>query len=305
MNHTKKYLVVPFVKTIESPNESMVNNLDQNMSEIIEDKDLTDDDRMKLYYNNLNKFLLKYDPETHGISPSLTKLAKNVEDFIEKNNESKKTSLEVKDNYDESLNLTKETNNSNYDMLNDNLNTSSVENNEFLKSSPKNLFTPKQSKQKAIFSPKSESPENNVFYSPSTEHILNKYEAKTNPASNLRNSKVASHSEGLEPNINISAKKTPLSLNTLEKVIKLKPARKTSLNTKKQLKTKLMQETGYGSLKNFFSMQKLKNLIFVFFICVLLVMIEICIKYFNPSILERIILKEDNIVDLILNITKQ
>jgi hypothetical protein len=76
MNHTEKYLVVPFVKTIESPNESMVNNLDQNMSEIIEDKDLTDDDRMKLYYNNLNKFLLKYDPETHGIPPSLTKLAK-------------------------------------------------------------------------------------------------------------------------------------------------------------------------------------------------------------------------------------
>jgi hypothetical protein len=66
-----------------------------------------------------------------------------------------------------------------------------------------------------------------------------------------------------------------------------------------------MQETGYGSLKNFFSMQKLKNLIFVFFICVLLVMIEICLKYFNPSILERIISKEDNIVDLLLNITKQ
>ena len=84
MNHTKKYLVVPFVKSIESPNESMVNNLDQNMSEIIEDKDLTDDNRMKLYYNTLNKFLLKYDPETHGVSPSLTKLAKIVEDFIEK-----------------------------------------------------------------------------------------------------------------------------------------------------------------------------------------------------------------------------
>jgi hypothetical protein len=252
MNHTKKYLVVPFVKTIESPNESMVNNLDQNMSEIIEDKDLTDDDRMKLYYNNLNKFLLKYDPETHGIPPSLTKLAKIVEDFIEKNNEIKKTSLEVKDNYDESLNLTKETNNSNYDMLNDNLNTSSVENNEFLKSSPKNLFTPKQSKLKAIFSPKSESPENNVFYSPSTEHILNKYEAKTNPASNLRNSKVASHSEGLEPNINIGAKKTPLSLNTSEKAIKLKLARKTSLNTKKTTKDEAHAGNGLWLTKKFF-----------------------------------------------------
>jgi len=256
MNHTKKYLVVPFVKSIESPNESMVNNLDQNMSEIIEDKDLTDDNRMKLYYNTLNKFLLKYDPETHGVSPSLTKLAKIVEDFIEKNNEIKNTSLEVKDNYDDSLNSTKESNSSNYDMLNDNLNTSFVENNEYLKSSPKYLLTPKQSKLKEIISPKSESPENNAFYSPSTEHILKNFEANTNPASNLRNLRAASHSEGLKPNINIGAKMTQenssLSLNNLEKTTKSKPVKKSLLDTKKANKNEAHAGNGLWLTKKFF-----------------------------------------------------
>jgi hypothetical protein len=82
MNFSKKYIVVPYIKTIEKTNESMVNTLDKNMSDIITDKELNDVEKMKLYNQALNKLLIKYDPDTHGVSSAISKLAQIVSDFV-------------------------------------------------------------------------------------------------------------------------------------------------------------------------------------------------------------------------------
>jgi len=89
-------MVVPYVNSIEKPNDSFIENADKNMTEIIKDPKIPDDLKMKLYHQNLNKFLMKYDPETYGITPTLTMLAKTVTDFIEKNKEMKNS--ETKEN---------------------------------------------------------------------------------------------------------------------------------------------------------------------------------------------------------------
>ncbi len=87
MANFRKYMVVPFVNKIEKPAESFVENADKNMSEIIKNPEIADDIKMKLYHQNLNKFLLKYDPETYGVTPTLAKLAQNVTDFLERKND--------------------------------------------------------------------------------------------------------------------------------------------------------------------------------------------------------------------------
>lgn len=60
-----------------------------------------------------------------------------------------------------------------------------------------------------------------------------------------------------------------------------------------------------GRLKNFFSLNNLKSTALILLICVLLVFIEICLKYFNSTSIDSILLKESNIVDFLLNNTKQ
>ena len=79
---------------------------------------------------------------------------------------------------------------------------------------------------------------------------MNNYEANTNPASNLRNLRVASHSEGLKPNINIGAKKT--QENNLEKATKSKSVKKSLLDTKKANKTEAHAGNGLWLTKKFF-----------------------------------------------------
>ena len=86
MNHTKKYLVVPYVQNLEKPSESYLENLNKNMTDIIQDKKLPADEKIKFYSKNLNNFLLKYDPDSFGVAPTLTKLAEIVTRFIENNN---------------------------------------------------------------------------------------------------------------------------------------------------------------------------------------------------------------------------
>ena len=86
MSGFKKYMVVPYVNSIEKPNDSFIENADRNMSDIIKDSKMPDDLKMQLYHQNLNKFLLKYDPESYGVTPTLVKLAKTVSDFIEHKN---------------------------------------------------------------------------------------------------------------------------------------------------------------------------------------------------------------------------
>jgi len=87
MKFTKKFRVVPYVShQLQKPSENYVENLDNNMTRIIKDKNLPDDYKIKLYHQNLNKFLMKYDPESYGVAPSITKLVKVVGDYLEKKN---------------------------------------------------------------------------------------------------------------------------------------------------------------------------------------------------------------------------
>ena len=87
MTHIKKYIVVPFVSPIEKPFENFIENADKKMSGAITDTKMSDDLKMKIYHQNLNKFLLKYDPNTYGVTPMLAKLAQSVTDFIDQNKE--------------------------------------------------------------------------------------------------------------------------------------------------------------------------------------------------------------------------
>ena len=90
MKYTKKYLVVPYVNTLEKPAENEIQNLDKNMTDVITDKNLADDSKMKLYSQNLNRFLLKYDPNSYGVTPTIAKLAQVVSDYLENNNSPQK-----------------------------------------------------------------------------------------------------------------------------------------------------------------------------------------------------------------------
>jgi hypothetical protein len=87
MSNFKKYMVVPYVNKIEKPTESFIENADKSMSDIIMNPEIADDLKMKLYHQNLNKFLLKYDPETYEVTPTLAKLAQNVTEFLERKND--------------------------------------------------------------------------------------------------------------------------------------------------------------------------------------------------------------------------
>jgi hypothetical protein len=86
MNYTKKYLFVTYVQNLEKPMESYLENLNKNMSDIIQDKKVPADEKIKLYNKNLTNFLLKYDADSYGVAPTLTKLADVVSKFIQNNN---------------------------------------------------------------------------------------------------------------------------------------------------------------------------------------------------------------------------
>jgi hypothetical protein len=228
MNFSKKYIVVPYIKTIEKTSESMVNNLDKNMSDIITDKELNDDEKMKLYNQALNKLLIKYDPETHGVSPAISKLAQIVSDFVLK---------EQKENQ----NLT--TNNENK------INDPKTENDSFIENLDYKQFTPQRERlnspvysKRQLF--KEKSPEN--YYSPETETVLNNYEKNTYPAANLRNLNVATHSEGIDSSINtLKPKKIPKKNIPIQK----KPPNSSENNRKDQLE-KIELSPSDSKLKN-------------------------------------------------------
>ena len=83
-------MVVPFLNPIEKPTENFIENADKNMTDVITDMKMSDDLKMKIYHQNLSKFLLKYDPETYGVTPALVKLAQTVMEFV--SNKSKEPS---------------------------------------------------------------------------------------------------------------------------------------------------------------------------------------------------------------------
>jgi hypothetical protein len=100
MEHTKKYLVVPYVKNIEKPSESYLHKLDQNMDEILYDNKLAPDIKLKLYSKNLNNFLLKYNPDSFGLAPTLTNLARVITNYLNNDNNPKVIEKDLKPLFD-------------------------------------------------------------------------------------------------------------------------------------------------------------------------------------------------------------
>ena len=96
MSAFKKFMVVPYLNRIEKNDESSIADADSKMTEIINDPNTSDDLKIKIYHQNLNKFLLKYNPDTYGVTPAISKLVQAVTDFVEKNRESKEIVNKIK-----------------------------------------------------------------------------------------------------------------------------------------------------------------------------------------------------------------
>ena len=187
MANFRKYMVVPFVNNIEKPSESFVENADKNMSDIIKNPEIADDIKMKLYHQNLNKFLLKYDPETYGVTPTLAKLAQNVTDFLERKNDLREENIltpkvEVKQEID--------------DLGDDYFfdpNEAPI-NSRDLDESPVIKLKSKESKG-------------------SSQKFLDSYEQNINPAASTRSRKLPTHSYGDHGDKSPVKIKAPLDLN--------------------------------------------------------------------------------------------
>jgi len=241
-------MVVPYVKSIENSDESMVNDLGKNMSDIINDHHLSDENKMKLYHQNLNKLLIKYDPETYGVTPTIAKLAKLVLDFINRENDN---------NNDIEKSFFEGEEKSQRNDLSQNENTLFLDKNAYdtpkYKNKSENILNPDTPKRKVIFKANTflKSPDDiEQYYSPNTELILQNYEKNTKPYNNLRSVTQATNDATLEnkkSNINTTTKpekkfkKQKLNLDTLQIPIfkeKIKEnTRKASANLSNNLKT--------------------------------------------------------------------
>ena len=68
-------MVVPFVKQLENPDEKYLMDIDQDMSQILSQENLSIDQKVKLYNRALEKFTQHYDPNLFGnSSAALNKL---------------------------------------------------------------------------------------------------------------------------------------------------------------------------------------------------------------------------------------
>jgi hypothetical protein len=229
MNFTKKYLVVPYVQNLEKPSESHLENLNKNMTDIIQDKNIPSDQKIKLYNKNLNEFLLKYDADSFGVAPTLTKIANLVSKFVEDNN-SNSAQNELSNVFENNINS------SQINSLNSNYNTP-IRNNlsDSILTTAKSInLTDKISK--SDFEDNSFQGENNnkSLIKPTSSNIATQkagiqdknfdsfgYPIGTNPTANLRSKGFATHQEGLQTRaLNLPANVTlPSPINTNQNFI--------------------------------------------------------------------------------------
>jgi hypothetical protein len=210
MSNFKKYMVVPYVNKIEKPTESFIENADKSMSDIIKNPEIADDLKMKLYHQNLNKFLLKYDPETYGVTPTLAKLAQNVTEFLERKNDFNPIKIieekilipkiEVKEELaDLDVDYSSEPSIDNYEAEKEKkvlTNKSPINNNVSVASVKTDLN-------------KGENIEN-------SENFLESYERDINPAASTRSKKFATHSHGPHGDKSPIKIKAPIKQTTSE-----------------------------------------------------------------------------------------
>jgi hypothetical protein len=184
MQHTKKYMVVPFVNSMEKPQDTYIQNQDKNMSNVITNTNLSPDTKIKLYSQSLNRFLLKYDPNSIGMTPTLTKLAKIVTEYLENKQDPKIIDNDLKNVIpDDSSSYTLDKTLPSLDLGFLNLNNDDV-----------NLSDIKFNSGFLDESEKFETPE--IRHSKKNQEHL--YHSATKPSQNTRSNTTATHSEGLQ-----------------------------------------------------------------------------------------------------------
>ena len=168
------------------------------MTDIITDITLPADQKMKLYNQNLNKFLLKYDPESFELTPALRTIAKVVTEYLEKNNNPLPIENDLK------AFLFKSENNSN---LNTPIKSENNSVNNFKINSPtknEKLYDFNQKYYTLDTNDLHNNSEiNNTLFDNTFRQDL--FEPNTNPASNTRSKNQATHEEGLDSNKNLKA----------------------------------------------------------------------------------------------------
>ena len=245
MNFTKKYLVVPYVQNLEKPSESHLENLNKNMTDIIQDKNIPSDQKIKLYNKNLNEFLLKYDSDSFGVTPTLTKIANLVTKFVEDNN-SNNAQNELSNVFENNINSSQINSlNSNYNTpIRNNLSDSIITTDKSLNNTNK-ISNSRLSKTDSIQSDPNLSEDftnsftfennNNSLIIPTASNIATQkaaliednnfdsfgYPIGTNPTANLRSKGFATHQEGLQSRaLNLPANVTlPSPINTNQNFI--------------------------------------------------------------------------------------
>ena len=60
MKYATKFMVVPFVSKIPNPTENYLLELDNEMSKIVTDKELSVDEKIKMYNQTLKRFMINY-----------------------------------------------------------------------------------------------------------------------------------------------------------------------------------------------------------------------------------------------------
>jgi len=237
---------VPYIKSIQKPNDSMIHNLDQNMTDVISNSKMSDDTKMKVYHQNLNRFLLKYDPDTYGVTPTLAKLAQIVIDFIDKKKDTITPNIkqafqdltsikeESKINLKNFLDDENEENKVNLKSFDENekssdddldetynksmhLNLSNTSNKHDL-TGYETFSTP--SKIAYLNGDKHMSPIKKVKFSPITETRLDNYEKNIAPSKNTRLQKKPTHEEGLDSKRPIKITKSSKISSDKTKIIK-------------------------------------------------------------------------------------
>jgi len=246
MFNFKKYLVVPFVSSIEKPSENFIENADKTMSDAIMDTKMPDDLKLKIYHQNLNQFLLKYDPNTFGVTPMLAKLAQTVTEFIDKKKENgepfqAQIKQEVTDSPLFKSQLTTPTS-----ILKNRFNDTYFYKKENAYDMDNNNY--KLGPDYSINTTHTEENQSNLEKTQKNEEsLLNNYEKGSEPYQNTRNLKEATHSYGTYGDYNPEANPTIRSTKTSRSPVKASTIKnQKTVESKKPAKNNQKLETGHG-----------------------------------------------------------
>lgn len=90
MKYAKKYMVVPYIKKLENPDEKYVSDLDRDIGDVLTDSSKSIDEKVKLYNVALEKFKLNYDrnPQSEE-SKALSKISSHLDSFMTELNNNK------------------------------------------------------------------------------------------------------------------------------------------------------------------------------------------------------------------------